>query len=182
MKLLSTPIDGLTVIEPTVFEDERGYFVETYKAKDMIGFGIDSVFVQDNESKSSKGVIRGLHYQIAPYAQAKLVRVIEGTVWDVAVDLRKNSATFGKWFGVELSGENKKQFYIPRGFAHGFSVLSEKAIFAYKCDGYYNKDAERGIIYNDPLLNIDWKLADVEALVSKKDLHLPAFNNAEFNF
>ncbi|AGF96605.1 dTDP-4-dehydrorhamnose 3,5-epimerase [Methanosarcina mazei Tuc01] len=133
---------------------------------------------QDNESRSSYGVIRGLHYQLAPYSQAKLVRVLEGRVYDVAVDLRKDSPTFGKWEGVELSGENKKQFLIPKGFAHGFSVLSETAVFAYKCDEYYHPEAEDGIIYNDPALNIDWKIPEKDAKLSEKDKLLPELKNA----
>ncbi|MGQ8338289.1 dTDP-4-dehydrorhamnose 3,5-epimerase [Sunxiuqinia sp. A32] len=182
MKVTETQIEDLLVVEPSVFQDERGYFFESFNVKSLIESGIDSVFVQDNESKSSSGVVRGLHYQIAPYAQAKLVRVIDGVVWDVAVDLRKGSATFGKWFGIELSGENKKQLYIPRGFAHGFSVLSKTAIFAYKCDGYYQQNAERGIIYNDPVLNIDWKIENENPTISEKDRRLPSFKDAEFDF
>ncbi len=175
-------MEGLLVFEPRVFNDERGYFFETFRHEYFEEIGLKNTFVQDNESKSSKGVVRGLHYQIEPYAQAKLVRVISGTVYDVAVDLRKNSPTYSKWFGIELSEENKKQFYIPRGFAHGFSVLSETAIFSYKCDGYYQQNAERGILYNDPVLNIDWKLAADEIMVSGKDLLSPDFENAEINF
>lgn len=175
-------MEGLLVFEPRVFNDERGYFFETFRHEYFEEIGLKNTFVQDNESKSSKGVVRGLHYQIEPYAQAKLVRVISGTVYDVAVDLRKNSPTYSKWFGIELSEENKKQFYIPRGFAHGFSVLSETAIFSYKCDEYYQQNAERGILYNDPVLNIDWKLAADEIMVSGKDLLSPDFENAEINF
>lgn len=182
MKITKTPMEGLLVFEPRVFNDERGYFFETFRHEYFEEIGLKNTFVQDNESKSSKGVVRGLHYQIEPYAQAKLVRVISGTVYDVAVDLRKNSPTYSKWFGIELSEENKKQFYIPRGFAHGFSVLSETAIFSYKCDGYYQQNAERGILYNDPVLNIDWKLAADEIMVSGKDLLSPDFENAEINF
>lgn len=139
-------------------------------------------FIQDNESKSAYGVIRGLHYQLEPYAQAKLVRVIEGKVFDVAVDLRENSPTFGKWFGIELSSNNKKQLFIPRGFAHGFSVLSETAIFAYKCDNIYNREAERAINLADPRLNIDWKLHESERIISEKDKDAPLFNEAEKKF
>lgn len=182
MEIKNTPIAGLLVLTPRVFQDDRGYFLETFNAKNLQETGITTSFVQDNESKSTRGVIRGLHYQLNPYAQAKLVRVIEGTVWDVAVDLRKDSPTFGQWYGVELSGENKKQFYIPRGFAHGFSVLSETAVFAYKCDGYYQPEAERGILYNDPTLNIDWKVDESEALVSGKDQENLLFDKAEYNF
>ncbi|WP_299580278.1 dTDP-4-dehydrorhamnose 3,5-epimerase [uncultured Sunxiuqinia sp.] len=182
MEITETPIAGLLVLTPRVFQDERGYFLETFNAKELVKAGIDRPFVQDNESKSSRGVIRGLHYQLAPYAQAKLVRVIEGNVFDVAVDLRKDSPTFGQWYGVELSGENKKQFYVPRGFAHGFSVLSETAVFAYKCDGYYHPQSERGISYNDPELQIDWRIDKQEALISEKDQANPLFRDAEYNF
>ena len=182
MNIIKTPIEGLFVIEPRVFKDERGYFMETFRETVFKEQGVSEPFVQDNESKSSKGVVRGLHYQLAPYSQAKLVRVTEGVVLDVALDLRRNSPTFGKWYSVELSAENKKQFYVPRGFAHGFSVLSETAIFSYKCDGYYQQSAERGILYNDPFLDIDWKLNEVEMIVSDKDLSSPHFNDAEFNF
>jgi dTDP-4-dehydrorhamnose 3,5-epimerase len=182
MEIKNTPIAGLLVLTPRVFKDERGYFLESFNAKNLKEAGISTSFVQDNESKSTKGVIRGLHYQLKPYAQAKLVRVIEGAVFDVAVDLRKDSPTFGQWFGLELSGENKKQFYIPRGFAHGFSVLSETAVFSYKCDGYYHPEAERGIVYNDPQLNIDWKVDEKDALVSDKDQKNVLFEEAEYNF
>lgn len=182
MNLIKTRIRDLFILEPKVFVDDRGYFLESYNKKtldDLIGK--DYTFVQDNESKSSYGVIRGLHYQ-APYSQAKLVRVLEGSVYDVAVDLRKDSPTFGKWEGVELSGENKKQFLIPKGFAHGFSVLSETAVFAYKCDEYYNPEAEAGIIYNDPALNIDWKIPENDVKLSEKDKLLPELKNAKMNF
>lgn len=182
MKITKTPIAGLLLFTPRVLQDERGYFVETFNAENLQEAEISTSFVQDNESKSVRGVIRGLHYQLNPYAQAKLVRVIEGAVFDVAVDLRKSSPTFGQWHGVELSGDNKKQLYIPRGFAHGFSVLSETAIFAYKCDAYYHPQSERGILYNDPQLNIDWRVSDDEALVSEKDQANQRFSEAENNF
>ncbi|MGQ7869264.1 dTDP-4-dehydrorhamnose 3,5-epimerase [Sunxiuqinia sp. sy24] len=182
MKITETPIDGLLVLTPRVFQDERGYFLESFNARELEDAGISRPFVQDNESKSSRGVIRGLHYQLEPYAQAKLVRVIEGAVFDVAVDLRKDSPTFGQWYGVELTGENKKQFYVPRGFAHGFSVLSETAVFAYKCDAYYHPQSERGIRYNDPELQIDWRIDEKEALISGKDQANPLFREAEYNF
>lgn len=176
MKVNNTKINGLYIIEPQVFEDERGYFFENYnKIKLDDALKVEYNFVQDNESKSSYGVIRGLHFQLSPYSQAKLVRVIQGKVYDVAVDLRKHSPTFGKWVGVELSGENKKQFLIPKGFAHGFSVLSENAIFAYKCDEYYHPESESGIIYNDPALNIDWKIPEKNMIVSEKDTKLLSF-------
>ena len=166
-----TGIEGLYVIEPTVFEDNRGYFFEAYNANDFHEIDIDNVFVQDNQSKSSKGVIRGLHYQI-DHPQAKLVRVLDGEVYDVAVDLRPNSATYGKYYGVTLSAENKKQFFIPRGFAHGFLVLSDEATFTYKCDEFYDGNDEGGIIWNDPEIGIDWP--NVENLIqSEKDQNWP---------
>lgn len=182
MEITTTPIADLLVITPKVFRDDRGYFLETFNIKKLEEAGINTSFVQDNESKSTQGVIRGLHYQLNPYAQGKLVRAIEGTVYDVAVDLRKDSPTFGHWYGVELSGENKKQFYIPRGFAHGFSVLSETAVFAYKCDAYYHPEAERGIRFDDPELNIDWKVDVQKAVVSVKDEANISFAKAEYNF
>ena len=183
MKVIETRIEDLLILEPNVFGDERGYFFESYTKQvfdDLVGTEYD--FVQDNESKSSYGVLRGLHYQIAPYSQAKLVRVLQGRVYDVAVDIRKNSSTYGEWVGVELSSENKKQFLIPKGFAHGFCVLSETATFAYKCDEYYRPEAERGITYNDPTLAIDWIVKDVDISVSDKDRVLPELVNAEINF
>ncbi|MPM77475.1 dTDP-4-dehydrorhamnose 3,5-epimerase [bioreactor metagenome] len=183
MKIINTEINDLFIIEPDVFGDDRGYFFESYnKMKLDPLIGNEYIFVQDNESKSSYGVIRGLHYQLAPFSQAKLVRVLQGKVYDVAVDLRRNSPTFGNWVGVELSGENKRQFFIPKGFAHGFSVLSETAVFAYKCDEYYHPEAEAGIIYNDPSLNIDWKVKDADIKVSSKDNVLPNFEKARMNF
>ncbi|AKB33803.1 dTDP-4-dehydrorhamnose 3,5-epimerase [Methanosarcina siciliae HI350] len=183
MKLINTGIEDLFVLEPDVFGDDRGYFFESYnkmKFDSLIGKMYN--FVQDNESRSSYGVIRGLHYQLSPFSQAKLVRVLQGKVYDVAVDLRKDSPTFGKWVGVELSGENKRQFLIPKGFAHGFSVMSETAVFAYKCDEYYHPETEAGIAYNDPSLNIDWKVRDEDIRVSPKDGLLPRFEKAEMNF
>ena len=182
MQVEKTPIEGLVVLSPRVFEDERGYFFESFHTLKYKEAGIDVDFVQDNESRSSCGVIRGLHYQVGDSAQGKLIRVTEGTVWDVAVDLRRKSPTFGQWYGVELSAANKKQFFIPRGFAHGFSVLSEFAVLTYKCDNYYNPQAERGIIYNDPVLNIDWKVDSGKALLSAKDLTNALFREAEMDF
>lgn len=181
MKIQRTPIDGLLVLEPKVFEDERGYFLESFHQERYREAGILTDFIQDNESKSARGVIRGLHYQLNPFSQGKLVRVVEGCVFDVAVDLRRQSPTFGKWFGVELSGSNKKQFYIPRGFAHGFSVLSDTAVFSYKCDNYYRPKQERGIIYNDPDLCIDWRIPEAEVVVSEKDRKNLLFREANFN-
>ena len=161
-------IEGLCVITPTEFKDDRGYFIETYNQNDFKEAGLDMVFVQDNESKSSKGVLRGLHFQ-KEHPQGKLVRVLSGEVYDVAVDLRKNSKTFGKHFGVLLSSENKKQFYIPEGFAHGFLVLSDEAVFAYKCTDFYHPNDEGGIIYNDPDIGINWPIEGMELIMSEKD-------------
>ena len=171
MKVIKTDIEGVFIIEPIVFEDERGYFFESYNQADLKKQGIDYNFIQDNQSKSKYGTIRGIHFQKGEFSQAKLVRVLEGTVLDVAVDLRKNSPTFGKHVAVELSAENKRQLMIPRGFGHGFSVLSETAVFAYKCDNVYNKASECGIRYNDPTLNIDWKINTDKAILSEKDKH-----------
>lgn len=182
MKFIKTEIPGLVVIEPSVFEDDRGYFFETFHRDKYIDAGIKKPFIQDNESKSVRGVVRGLHYQLGEFAQAKLVRVVQGKVYDVVVDLRKGSPTFGEWFGIELSDTNKKQLFVPRGFAHGFSVLSETAIFTYKCDNLYNKDSERSINPFDKKLNIDWKLDDSEQIVSEKDKQALLFENAEMNF
>ncbi|MBU2949630.1 dTDP-4-dehydrorhamnose 3,5-epimerase [Tamlana agarivorans] len=180
MQLTETKLKGCFLIEPTVFEDKRGYFLESYNQKtfnDLIGCEVD--FVQDNESYSSKGVLRGLHFQKGEFAQAKLVRVIKGKVLDVALDLRKDSPTFGEHYSVELSEENKKQLFVPRGFAHGFVVLSETALFAYKCDNFYNKNSEGGVIYNDKILNINWQLNPDELIISEKDLKLPTLENLD---
>ncbi|MDD4107714.1 MAG: dTDP-4-dehydrorhamnose 3,5-epimerase [Prolixibacteraceae bacterium] len=182
MKVIETYIPGLLIVEPDIFEDSRGYFFETYQEERYKKAGIKSVFVQDNESKSVKATLRGLHYQLAPFAQSKLVRVLEGRVYDVAVDLRKGSPAFGRWFGIELNGENRLQLYIPKGFAHGFSVLSETAVFSYKCDNFYHKPAERSVNLNDPILGIDWKLGSLNPVVSEKDLTAPWFRDAEMNF
>jgi len=182
VKIIETPIPGLLIIEPRVFADQRGYFLESYNQQKLQEAGINTIFVQDNESKSGRGVIRGLHYQLAPFSQTKLVRVIQGSVYDVAVDCRKGSPTFGKAYGLELNEENKLQFFIPKGFAHGFSVLSETAIFSYKCDALYNPATERGIRYNDPALEINWQIDHSEAIVSGKDTILPLFADAEMNF
>ena len=182
MEIIKTAIKDLLVIKPRVFKDNRGYFFESFSHKEMEKYDLSYDFVQDNQSYSQYGVIRGLHYQLTPNAQAKLVRVIKGKVLDVVVDLRKNSATFGKTFSIELSDENFLQLLVPRGFAHGFSVLSKYVIFFYKCDNYYNKEAERGIIYNDTKLNIDWQIPADKRIISKKDLNLPNFENAEMNF
>lgn len=175
MKIKETHIPGLLVVEPQVYGDSRGYFFESFNAaKFAEQTGIDTQFVQDNESRSSYGVVRGLHMQLPPHAQAKLVRVVEGRVLDVAVDLRKDSPTFGKHFAIELTGENHLQVYIPKGFAHGFSVLSETAVFQYKCDGYYAPASEVAIAWNDPDLAIDWKLPIEAVVLSDKDRNHPS--------
>ena len=169
IKVTPCPIEGLYVIEPTVFKDERGYFVETYNQNDFREAGLNMVFVQDNQSMSVKGVLRGLHFQ-KQYPQGKLVRAIRGTVFDVAVDLRSDSGTYGNWFGVTLSAENKKQFYIPEGFAHGFLVLSDEAEFVYKCTDFYHPGDEGGILWSDPEIGIDWPIEDgMELIISDKD-------------
>jgi dTDP-4-dehydrorhamnose 3,5-epimerase len=182
MKFVNTSIEGLVVIEPTVFEDDRGYFSESYNKKKFEEAIGEISFVQDNESKSSKGVLRGLHFQKPPYAQAKLVRCIEGKVLDVAVDIREGSETFGQHVTVELTGENKKQVFIPRGFAHGFLVLSESAIFGYKVDNSYAPAHDAGICWDDPTLNIQWGVNESEVLVSEKDVKLPFFSEFETPF
>lgn len=182
MKIIETGLPGLLIVEPGVFKDDRGYFLETFHQSRYSDAGIQTTFIQDNESKSVRGVVRGLHYQLGDAAQAKLVRVVQGKVFDVAVDLRAGSPTFGKWFGLELDDADKKQLYIPRGFAHGFSVLSETAIFTYKCDNIYHRESERSINPFDPKLGIDWKIEKNEAIVSEKDIKAPAFENAEMNF
>ncbi len=179
MNVTKTELDGVVIIEPRVFGDHRGYFFESYNKQNYISVGINVDFIQDNESMSSYGVLRGLHYQLAPYAQSKLVRVVEGKVLDVAVDIRKNSNTFGKHVAVELSAENKRQLFIPQGFAHGFVVLSEKAIFSYKCDNYYNPENERGIIFNDLDINVDWQIPHNDVKLSEKDLKLPSLKGAD---
>lgn len=179
MKVFKTEIDGVFIIEPVVFEDERGYFFESYNQEDLKKQGIDYNFIQDNQSKSRYGAIRGIHFQKGDYAQAKLVRVLEGTVLDVAVDLRRGSPTFGKHVAVELSAENRRQLMIPRGFGHGFSVLSETAVFAYKCDNVYNKASEGGLRYDDPALGIDWKIDPSKAILSEKDKVNPLLEEIE---
>jgi dTDP-4-dehydrorhamnose 3,5-epimerase len=168
IKVTPCPIEGLIIIEPRVFGDERGWFFETYNQNDMREAGLDLVFVQDNHSMSTKGVLRGLHYQ-KEFPQGKLVRVVRGAVFDVAVDIRKGSATYGKWHGIELSAENKKQFYIPEGFAHGFLVLSDEAEFVYKCTGFYKADDEGGIAWNCPRIGIEWPVEGLELVISEKD-------------
>ncbi len=171
IKVTKCDIEGLCVIEPTVFKDERGYFMETYNENDFKEAGLDMKFVQDNQSMSARGVLRGLHFQ-KQYPQGKLVRVVRGKVFDVAVDLREGSVTYKKWYGVELSDENKKQFYIPEGFAHGFLVLSDEAEFVYKCTDFYHPGDEGGIMWNDPEIGIEWPLEDgVELVISEKDMN-----------
>ena len=180
MNFISTKLEGCFVIEPNVIQDSRGYFMETFNENTFQkGIGKKIVFVQDNQSYSSKGVLRGFHYQTGEHAQAKLVRVLQGEVLDVAVDIRPNSSTFGQYVSELLSGENQKQFFIPRGFAHGFLVLSETATFFYKCDNFYNKESEGGISYNDPTLNIDWQFPTTDMLISEKDQNLPTLENAK---
>jgi dTDP-4-dehydrorhamnose 3,5-epimerase len=182
MPFTTTPFSGLLIFEPLVFKDERGFFFESYNESLFRQYGINIPFVQDNQSYSVYGVIRGLHYQRSPHAQTKLVRVLQGHILDIAVDLRSNSPTFGMFWSIELSAENNKQLLIPKGFAHGFSVLSETAIVFYKCDGLYKKESEAGIIYNDPNLGIDWKIPNNRALISPKDLQLPTFSPSGYNF
>ena len=177
MKIRETHIPGLLVIEPDVYGDSRGYFFESFSARKFEEMtGIKTEFVQDNESRSSYGVVRGLHMQLPPHSQAKLVRVVDGRVLDVAVDLRKDSPTFGQHFSIELSGENHLQVYIPKGFAHGFSVLSEEAVFQYKCDEYYAPESESAIAWDDQDLDIDWKVPAEDVVLSQKDRNHPTFN------
>lgn len=182
MKLEETFIKDLVVLSPNVFEDERGYFFEAYNKAKFSHNGLTYQFIQDNQSFSKRGVIRGLHLQINPFAQAKLVRVLEGEILDVAVDLRKNSPTYGKHFSVKLSAQNKKQLMVPHGFAHGFSVLSETASVLYKVDQVFHKESERGIRYDDPSLAIDWEVNPDEVIVSEKDLILPGFEEINWLF
>lgn len=182
MEILETPIKDLLIIKPRVFNDARGYFFETYNAERYHEAGIAQDFVQDNLSKSSFGVVRGLHFQRAPYIQSKLVSVTVGRVWDVAVDLRAGSPTYGQWYGVELTDENHLQYLIPRGFAHGFSVLSDTAIFTYKCDNLYHPEADGGIMFNDPDLGIDWKIPAEKMLLSEKDTKHPLLREAKIEF
>ena len=176
MKTQTTDIEGIVIVEPQVFGDSRGYFMETYQKEKYAAAGIDVTFVQDNESMSRYGVVRGLHYQAEPFAQAKLIRVVSGRVLDVAVDIRKNSPTYGKVFTLELSSENKLQLFLPHGIAHGFAVLSETAIFTYNCDNFYAPQYEHTIRYDDPSLNIDWKIPLAERIISPKDMNGVPFN------
>lgn len=169
MNFIKTKLEGVYIIEPTIFKDERGYFFESYNEHEFFSNGITARFVQDNQSKSSYGVIRGLHMQLPPFSQAKLVRVLKGKVLDVAVDVRPESKTFGKYVAVELSDENQRQLFIPRNFLHGFSVLSDEAIFAYKCDSLYHKPAEFGIRYDDPKIGVKWQIPADKVITSEKD-------------
>ncbi len=179
MTAIPTKLEGCFIIEPTLFYDDRGYFMESFnEVRFEKETGQRVHFVQDNQSYSTKGVLRGLHYQTGEYAQAKLVRVLDGEVLDIAVDIRPDSATYGQYEAIVLSGENKKQFFVPRGFAHGFLVLSDTATFFYKCDNFYNKESEGGIIYNDSSLNIDWQLPSEDLIISEKDKVLPTLDNA----
>ncbi|HMJ47171.1 MAG TPA: dTDP-4-dehydrorhamnose 3,5-epimerase [Ferruginibacter sp.] len=182
MPFIKTIFPGLLIFEPVVFEDSRGYFFESYNENVCRLEGIHTVFVQDNQAKSSYGVIRGLHYQLNPFAQIKFIRVLSGSILDVVVDIRKGSPTFGNQFSLELSAENCKQLFIPEGFAHGYSVLSETAEVFYKCDKFYNKQSEGGIIYNDPFLNIDWKIPAGKEIISQKDTLHPSFVDCKNNF
>jgi dTDP-4-dehydrorhamnose 3,5-epimerase len=184
MTITTTPLEGCIIITPRVFNDERGYFFESFNAQtfnDAVGRRVD--FVQDNQSFSTRGVLRGLHFQTGEHAQAKLVRVTKGEVLDVAVDLRKKSATYGQYFATKLSAENNNQFFVPRGFAHGFVVLSDEAVFQYKCDNYYNKQAEAGVHYADPAIGINWQIGAAELIVSEKDKEQPFLKDAgDFGF
>lgn len=177
MNIHYTDIEGLCIIEPDIWKDSRGYFYESYHSKKYEEAGINCTFVQDNEAYSGKGVLRGLHYQIPPYGQAKLVRIIQGSVIDIAVDIRPESPTFGQYHSVLLSGDNKKQFFIPQGFAHGYVCLTDEVIFSYKCSNVYSKEHEGGIRFDDPVLNIDWSFSTKNLIVSERDLNLPLFGH-----
>ena len=180
MKIIKTEIEGLLLIEPKVFEDERGYFFESWSKDAFENAGLDINFVQDNHSLSSKGVVRGLHFQNPPFAQGKLVRVLKGSVLEIAVDIRENSPTYGKYFSIHLSEENKTMLWIPPGFAHGFSTLEDNTIFSYKCSGVYNKESEGSLMWNDTDLNIDWKIKN--PIISEKDQNSELFSNFKTQF
>lgn len=180
MEIIQEPLPGLKVLKPTIFGDHRGYFYESYNKDKFAELGITDEFVQDNQSLSSTGVLRGLHFQTGDWAQGKLVRVVQGAVWDVAVDIRKGSPTYGKWFGIELTAENQLQFWVPVGFAHGFVTLKDNTLFCYKCTNVYNKASEGGIMYNDSDLNIDWNIEN--PILSAKDLENETFQNFESPF
>jgi len=182
MPFVTTEIEGVLIYEPSVYKDDRGYFFESYNEQTFHKEGVTNRFLQDNQSFSKYGVIRGLHYQLDPHPQTKLVRVLQGKILDIAVDIRQGSPTFGKYVSVELSADNKRQLLVPRGFAHGFSVLSDTAEVSYKCDGLYDKASEGGIRFDDPQLNIDWRLPLDKAIVSSKDKDLPLFAESRNNF
>jgi dTDP-4-dehydrorhamnose 3,5-epimerase len=182
MPFTKTEFPGLLIFEPKIWNDDRGYFFESYNQNVFNDEGVELNFVQDNQASSEYGVIRGLHYQLHPHAQTKLIRALSGSILDVAVDIRKNSPTYGKVYTIELSADNKKQLLVPKGFAHGYSVLSNSAEVFYKCDAFYNKESEGGIVYNDISLNIDWKIDKNRAIISDKDIQLPGFNDCKNNF
>ena len=182
MEVIKTEIEGVVIIEPRIFNDERGYFYESFSQREFEEKVCKTVFVQDNQSKSSYGVLRGLHFQKPPHCQSKLVRCIKGAVLDVAVDIRKGSPTFGKYVAVELTEDNHRQFFVPRGFAHGFAVLSDEAVFQYKCDNFYNKESEGSVAWNDPTLAIDWKIPAEQIILSDKDKMSKSLDNAEYLF
>lgn len=182
MEIIETGFKGLAIIRPSVYADSRGYFFESFSIKSFRDASITFSPVQDNESMSGKGVIRGLHYQLRPYDQAKLIRVVAGKIFDVALDIRKDSETYGKWFGIELDSENKIQLLVPKGFAHGFSVLADKTVIQYKVDSFYDRASERGILLSDPALDIDWRLGDIPMIISEKDMNNPPLSKADNNF
>lgn len=182
MEVIKTDIEGPVIIEPRIFGDARGYFFESYSEREFREKVADVTFVQDNESRSRRGVLRGLHFQAPPFAQSKLVRVVVGAVLDVAVDLRRDSPTYGRHVAVELTADNHRQFFIPRGFAHGFSVLSDDVIFQYKCDNFYAPQSEGAIAWNDPALGIDWRLGDADIILSEKDMHHPLLKDIDSPF
>ena len=182
MPFTKTDFPGLLIFEPVVFNDSRGYFFESYNANTCLAEGVSIKFVQDNQAKSSYGVIRGLHYQLSPHAQTKFIRVLSGSILDVVVDLRKGSPAFGKPYSIELSAENHKQLLVPQGFAHGYAVLSDTAEVLYKCDTFYHKDSEAGIAFNDHTLNIDWMIPPVKQIISEKDIIQPSFADCKNNF
>lgn len=182
MNVIKSKIEGLLIIEPELYSDSRGYFFESFNQKKLNGQGLAENFVQDNQSKSCYGVIRGLHYQLPPYAQSKLVRVLSGEILDVCVDIRENSPSFGHYEAIKLSSENQKQLFVPKGFAHGFSVLSETAVVLYKTDAYYHPQSERGIAFDDPQLGIDWQIKKEKMVVSPKDRAHPSLAEGQFSF
>lgn len=175
MSFQTTDLPGLLIYEPRVFADDRGYFFESYQRRTFADGGVTTDFIQDNEARSTRGILRGLHFQAAPYAQAKLVRVVLGEVLDVVVDIRRHSPTYGRHFKIRLSADNKRQLFVPRGFAHGYVVLSEAAIFCYKCDNYYSKEHEGGLRFDDPALDIDWEIDPADIILSERDRHWPDF-------